>query len=420
MVASVNLQRFAFETSRLIEFCSKKELVAQTGHQVYEWPCAILKELVDNALDAAEEAEIAPEINIKVSTETSEIVITDNGPGLPPATVDGILNFNVRVSSREAYVSPTRGAQGNALKTICAMPFALDGNRGVTVIEAHGVMSTITFEMDPLRREPRPTIERELSVVQNGTRITVRWPELACWILKNAKNDFVQMARDSSVLNPHLSIFVDWDDEAVVAANATNPTWRKWRACDPTSAHWYDVERFERYMAAHIVRDEDRGTPGRTVRDFITELRGLTRSAKQKAVLADVDASGVPLADFFSRARDAIAGLLEACRSQTKPVPPDQLGLLGKDHLQAVCMAAGVAEESYCYRKNLGYIDDSLPYVIEVAFGYCPAEAYRQLTTGVNFSVGIDNPFRQISAGYGELGCCRGLCWNLIVRSPVG
>ena len=36
----------------------------------------------------------------------------------------------VRVSSREAYVSPTRGAQGNALKTIVAMPFVLDGERG--------------------------------------------------------------------------------------------------------------------------------------------------------------------------------------------------------------------------------------------------------------------------------------------------
>jgi DNA topoisomerase VI subunit B len=35
-------------------------------------------------LDAAEEAEIAPEIDIKVSTETGEIVIADNGPGLPP------------------------------------------------------------------------------------------------------------------------------------------------------------------------------------------------------------------------------------------------------------------------------------------------------------------------------------------------
>lgn len=49
-------------------------------------------------------------IDIDVGTE---ITITDNGPGIPAETVAGILDFAVRVSSREAYASPTRGAQGN-------------------------------------------------------------------------------------------------------------------------------------------------------------------------------------------------------------------------------------------------------------------------------------------------------------------
>jgi len=48
-----------------------------------------------------------------------------------------------------------------------------------------------------------------------------------------------------------------------VNMSATNPDWRKWRACDPTSAHWYDTDRFSRYMAAHIARDEDQGRAGR-------------------------------------------------------------------------------------------------------------------------------------------------------------
>ena len=37
----------------------------------------------------------------------------------------------VRVSSREAYVSPTRGAQGNALQTLLVMGFALDSQEPV-------------------------------------------------------------------------------------------------------------------------------------------------------------------------------------------------------------------------------------------------------------------------------------------------
>src|SRR6516165_12442385 len=53
------LTRVTFTVSRLMEFCSKKELVNQTGHSVWEWPLVLLKELFDNALDACEEAEVA-------------------------------------------------------------------------------------------------------------------------------------------------------------------------------------------------------------------------------------------------------------------------------------------------------------------------------------------------------------------------
>ena len=53
-----------FKTSRLAEFCSRRELVAQTGHQVRDWPLVILKELTDNAIDICEEEEIAPEIAV--------------------------------------------------------------------------------------------------------------------------------------------------------------------------------------------------------------------------------------------------------------------------------------------------------------------------------------------------------------------
>ena len=395
------LRRVTFKTSRLAEFCGEKELTAQTGHAREDWPFVILKELVDNALDVAEEeAETGPEISVEVSTERGEIIVADNGPGIPAETVEGILDYTSRVSSREAYVSPTRGAQGNALKTIVAMPFALDGTRGITVIEARGTAHRIVFEMDPVRREPRVLCENSSSPVQNGTRITVHWPSSACSLLETAKGQFVQMAGDFTTFNPHLTLSVIWNDDRFVDMPGTEPGWRKWRARDPTSAHWYDAERFGRYMAAHIARDEDLGHPGRTVREFISELRGLARSDKQKTVLAKIGATGMPLALFFSSDEKAIARLLSACQEQTNPVKPADLGLLGKDHLLRECLVVGGAEESFGYRKLLGTTPAGLPFVIEAAFAYCPdAEQYR-LVTGINFSIGIRNPFQGL--GFGE------------------
>jgi sensor histidine kinase regulating citrate/malate metabolism len=85
-------QRTTFTASRLLEFCSQKELTAQTGHEPDDWPLVIVKELVDNGLDAAEEAGIAPVIHVTVAR--GRIRVRDNGPGIPPETVASILDFS--------------------------------------------------------------------------------------------------------------------------------------------------------------------------------------------------------------------------------------------------------------------------------------------------------------------------------------
>jgi DNA topoisomerase VI subunit B len=183
VVSAPVLTRIPFKTSRLLDFVGKRELTAQIGHESDMWSLVILKELVDNALDAAEEAEIAPKIKIEVSTEPGNamITVTDNGPGIAAETITDILDYSTRTSSREAYCSPTRGAQGNALKTIIAMPYALAGERGETLIESRGVIHHIVFHADAVRREPRIEHHRTPAdgIGKNGTSITLFWLDSA-------------------------------------------------------------------------------------------------------------------------------------------------------------------------------------------------------------------------------------------------
>jgi hypothetical protein len=74
------LGRKTFSVSRLAEFASSAELVKATGHPVERWPLVVVKEVVDNALDAAEEASVAPRIAVLV--DQSAITIADQGPGI--------------------------------------------------------------------------------------------------------------------------------------------------------------------------------------------------------------------------------------------------------------------------------------------------------------------------------------------------
>ena len=53
-MSAPSLARLVFTTSRLAEFCSERELINQTGHDSEDWPLVVLKELADNALDAAQ------------------------------------------------------------------------------------------------------------------------------------------------------------------------------------------------------------------------------------------------------------------------------------------------------------------------------------------------------------------------------
>jgi DNA topoisomerase VI subunit B len=406
------LTRVAFAVSRLMEFCTKRELQNQTGHSVYQWLLVVLKELMDNALDACEEAEIAPVISIEVNPESGTIIIQDNAGGIETNTIKSILDYTIRVSSREAYVSPTRGAQGNALKTIVAMGYVLDREQansddavGVTIIETRGVKHHIKFEVDHINLQPRITHDTTPSSIKVGTKITVKWPPKAA-LFSWAEHNFKQLAESYTWFNPHLTLIGFWANEQFINVQATKPNWEKWQPRNPTSPHWYDATRLQRYLAAHVARDRDLGRHG-TVRGFIAEFRGLSGTAVQRKILEEVGCSHQSLAQFFGIEkvnRKGIAALLASMRKHSKPVAPKHLGLIGTEHFKERFLLAGGNADTFKYQQRKGMTDDGIPYIVEFTFGLHQhaltqeARASRKFVTGANWSVGINNPFRSFGS----------------------
>ena len=129
------LQRTTFETSRAAEYFDARQLSALVGVSQGEFASVCLKELVDNSLDASETAGVPPVVGVKVEREDGliRLSVSDNGPGIPAEVVGKVLDYNVRVSDKAAYRSPTRGAQGNALKTVVGIPYALGSREPITI-----------------------------------------------------------------------------------------------------------------------------------------------------------------------------------------------------------------------------------------------------------------------------------------------
>ncbi len=393
------LDRAMLSTSRLMDFFSVKELTTQTGHASDDWPLVVLKELVDNALDACEEGGAAPIIHVRVGGDG--ITVVDNGPGIPGETVRGVVDFSTRVSSREAYVAPDRGAQGNALMTILAMPFVLDGAVGVVEVTGRGFHHVITIRVDHLRQEP--VIDHKQVVVAGnaGTVVRLGWPDSARSTLEAARTRFLQVWSDYGLLNPHLTGTLEWFDEQPLVIEATDTGWRKWTPSQPTSPHWYTPDQFGRLICGYLA-SADRCD--RTVREVVAEFRGLSGTAKQKAILEATGLGRRPLSALWNGEgldHEAVAGLLAVMQAASKPVRPALLGVIGKSHVSQRLTDLGCHPDSITYAKQTGD-DDGVPWVVEQAFGYRPGDAIGGvIIAGVNWSPALGNPFRQLDDDYG-------------------
>ncbi len=204
------LRRTAFKTSRLMEFFTAKELTMQIGHTWQLWPLALLRELIDNALDACENAGTSPAI--KVILEPDAVSVVDNGPGLPVEMLKGSLDYSVRVSDKSHYVSPTRGQLGNALKCVLAAPFVFDGERGQVEVVTHGERHVIDVTLN--RLDQVPMVEHHSApcdgLVKTGTIVRMRWQDITCFLdgrqghdFYNASGSYARMPR--STLTPTCS-----------------------------------------------------------------------------------------------------------------------------------------------------------------------------------------------------------------------
>jgi len=393
------LARETFSISRESEFFTQKELAMQVGHGREWWPVALIKELMDNALDACESTEVPPQIEIEVAEDG--FAVADNGPGIPEEVIARSLDFMQRVSDKALYVSPTRGQLGNALKTVWAAPYVAHGS-GRVEVETGGRRHLIEVSLDEIAQRPQVShAVEEDALVRNGTRVRVCWPDSGC--LEDDDEDRVsynmppepqELVEAYAALNPHATFRF-----GARVYQATSPAFHKWRACDPISAHWYTPQTLRSLIAGFLLREREGGR-ARTVREFVSEFRGLSSTIKQKQVTAGL--SRVRLCDLVEDGaldERVVEGLLQRMQALSKPVKPQALGVIGEEHLRSWMVThANVSKESVKYARKFG-VDDGLPFMIELAFGVRRGDDKgRRTIYGLNWAPALGTPVPELSA----------------------
>jgi hypothetical protein len=396
------LERTMFETSRTAEYFSVGELAKQTGQEDEQFGAVVVKELVDNGLDAAEAAGVAPcvEVGYRQFESLVELSVSDNGPGIPPEAVEKIVDFTTRTSDKAHYRSPTRGAQGNALKTVIGIPYALGCAKPV-VVEARGVRHIIKAAIDPAG-ELRLMREVEEADRSTGTKVTVPLPhERICF-------DPSYWAGAFSLFNPHafikLECFGDGSDhgesgggDTVRIYKPTAPELAKYRPTEPTSPHWYDTEAMGRLIGAHIGHAK-KGGENLALGKFIRQFKGLKSTAKAKVVCQHLGPIG-HLSDFerddHQLDRTSVGVLLRAMWEATSPPTHKMLGRIGEAHFRRRFDEL-YGGELVGYKYVNGYLPSGLPYVFEFALAEIDDVHHEALFYGVNYSPTFGDPLEDL------------------------
>jgi DNA topoisomerase VI subunit B len=392
------LKREVAVLNRAMEFFTAKELTARMGCGPELWPSILVKELIDNALDAAE-AHGPPCIEVTVGTDS--FTVADNGPGLPAKIIEGSLDYNVRVSDKSLYVTPTRGQLGNALKCVWAAPFVAHGNKAASVIvHAGGCRHTVRVSADQIHGCPQiEHVAENGQSVKTGTSVEVAWPSVACYKGKDDSNRFLPTVCGFVALNPHTS-FCYKTIYACQEAPATDKGWKKWLPSERPSPHWYDLGRFRSLIAGKLAACRRSGGRPQTLRDFIGEnFCGLSGTVVRSELLQTLGMDGhtlEQLARVDTLDDDLLRRLLKAMQESARPVQPKKLGLIGKPHMTATMVKLFGAEEHSIRYRNAVLEEKGLPYVLEVAFGYHADERPLALVTGVNWSPSPRCPFQNM------------------------
>src|SRR5437764_118999 len=194
-----------------------------------------VKEAVDNALDACEEAQILPELYVEIrrpegakaasATEKSEelaMVVEDNGPGIVRAQMPNIF-ARLLYGSRFHAIRQSRGQQGIGISAVVLYGQLTTGHRA-TVTSKIGVghpAVRMELGLDTKKNKPEEhsvTMD-EAWTKDHGTRVEV----VIKAKFQGGRQSAYEFLRSTSIVNPHARItFLDPTGQATVFERVTD------------------------------------------------------------------------------------------------------------------------------------------------------------------------------------------------------
>ena len=329
-----------------------------------------IKEAVDNALDACEEAEVLPDIFVgvrKVDTEVYRITVEDNGPGIVPKNIPFVFG-KLLYGSRFHQIRQSRGQQGIGISAAVLYAQLTTGTPALVISRTGAREKAHRFELmiKTETNEPEIVSHEEIDWDRtHGTRLEIQFKSTLA-----AKKRLLDYLRLTAIVNPHARVTADIDGEVTTFERVASevPPCPK-----PILPHPHGIE----FGALKRLADASDGT----VEEFL--IGSFSRVGKKTAEEIIGIAKLKPSRKVKRLDADELKLLLDAMQSVKVPAPPAQqcLSPIGED---LICrgLEKEIQLDFVRARTRPSAVHGGHSFIIEAAIGYggkLPAEGNAQL-----------------------------------------
>jgi DNA topoisomerase-6 subunit B len=351
---SISVSEFFAKNRHLLGFDNPRKALLTT-----------VKEAVDNALDACEEAGIMPVVEIEmhqISETHFKVAVQDNGPGIVKKQIPSIFG-QLLYGSKFHRLRMSRGQQGIGISAAGMYGLLTTGQPVKIISRTSPRASAHYYELKIDTRQNRPNIIRDDVIewdVKHGTRVEIEL-EAKYQKGKQSVDDYLQQ---TAIANPHVTLYYTAPDGRTAAYE---PSVKELPAIPKAiRPHPYGIELG---VLLKMIAD----AKGHTIQQFLCNEFSRVSAKVAGEIL---EKAGVTPRTRSSRLDgDRVKAIYEAI--QTTPIMAPSTNCvvpIGEEQLIAG-LGQVVQADFYASRTRRPAVYRGNPFVIEVALAYGKPEA---------------------------------------------
>ncbi|MBI2107663.1 DNA topoisomerase VI subunit B [Candidatus Woesearchaeota archaeon] len=349
MQKEISVAEFFTKNRHLLGFDSKRKALLMA-----------IKEAVDNSLDACEEGDFLPEIQVEM-VQLSEfkyrIIVEDNGPGIVKNQIPNIF-AKLLYGSKFHTLKQSRGQQGIGISAAVLYSQLTVGTpaRITSKISPKHPANYYELNIDTQKNQPKITKEEVVEWKKDhGTRVEI---DLEAEYLKG-RQSVDEYLKQTAVINPHVTlVYTNPKAEQTIYARGIDQMPKK---AVPIKPHPYGVELG---MLINMLSM----TSSRTLQSFLTSefSRVGSETAKEICSNAGIKTDTKPVQITRELAEKLIEGI-----QKTKLIAPptDCLSPIGKELLEKG-LRKEIRAEFYCSTSRPPAVYRGNPFIIEAGVAY--------------------------------------------------